>query len=232
MFTPEPTGGVVWHANRGAITLRITIHGKAAHVGRQFAGVNAFEEMLRLCEPLAQLKREVEQRATKYAISPARASQSILMLGGEARGGSNFNVVPESFSFTVERRINPEENLADEKGRLFEALDQARTGKARFDVEVLQEGAASASSEDSPAAMALSQAIETVTGQKPRFEMCPGLLETRFYAERGIPAFAYGPGLLSVSHGPDEFVPVENIVRCSEVYALSAMTLLDDRRGE
>jgi hypothetical protein len=29
--------------------------------------------------------------------------------------------------------------------------------------------------------------------------MCPGLLETRFYAAHGIPAFAYGPGLMTVS---------------------------------
>ena len=42
MLTPEPTGGVIWNANRGAISLRATMRGKAAHVGRQFEGVNAF----------------------------------------------------------------------------------------------------------------------------------------------------------------------------------------------
>jgi acetylornithine deacetylase/succinyl-diaminopimelate desuccinylase-like protein len=46
MLTPEPTGGVVWNANRGAISLRATLRGKAAHVGRQFEGVNAFERAL------------------------------------------------------------------------------------------------------------------------------------------------------------------------------------------
>jgi acetylornithine deacetylase/succinyl-diaminopimelate desuccinylase-like protein len=56
--------------------------------------------------------------------------------------------------------------------------------------------------------------------------MCPGLLEIRFYAERGIPAFAYGPGLLTVSHGPNEFVPLERIVECAQVYALTAAKLL------
>ena len=56
--------------------------------------------------------------------------------------------------------------------------------------------------------------------------MCPGLLEIRFYAERGIPAFAYGPGLLSVSHGPNEFVPVERILNCAQVYAMAAAQLL------
>ena len=56
--------------------------------------------------------------------------------------------------------------------------------------------------------------------------MCPGLLEIRFYAERGIPAFAYGPGLLSVSHGPDEYVSVDRVVECAQIYALTAAQLL------
>jgi acetylornithine deacetylase/succinyl-diaminopimelate desuccinylase-like protein len=33
MLTPEPTSGVIWNANRGAITVRVTVHGREAHVG-------------------------------------------------------------------------------------------------------------------------------------------------------------------------------------------------------
>ena len=33
MLTPEPTIGVVWAANRGALTMRVTVHGREAHVG-------------------------------------------------------------------------------------------------------------------------------------------------------------------------------------------------------
>src|SRR6188474_2273455 len=32
MLTMEPTSGVVWNANRGVISLRVTVHGKPAHV--------------------------------------------------------------------------------------------------------------------------------------------------------------------------------------------------------
>jgi hypothetical protein len=31
-------------------------------------------------------------------------------------------------------------------------------------------------------------------GREARFELCPGVLETRWYARNGVPAFAYGPG--------------------------------------
>ena len=93
-------------------------------------------------------------------------------------------------------------------------------------MEIFQEGASSGTSEEHPLARTLSRAIETVTGKPPVFEMCPGLLETRFYAQRDIPAFAYGPGLLSVSHGPNEFVPIQNLRDCAAVYALVAHAVL------
>jgi succinyl-diaminopimelate desuccinylase len=223
MLTPEPTGGVVWHAHRGAISLVVTVEGTAAHVGRQYAGVNAFERMLIVAQALAALKVEVEGRVTSEPIEPAAARHSILMLGGCASAGANFNVVPACCSFTVDRRINPEEDLAVERQRLLEVI--AATG-VKASVEVFQEARSSVSSQESALARALTASVEAVTGRVPRFELCPGLLEIRFYAERGIPAYSYGPGLLAVSHGPRELVPIDRLVECAQVYALTAAELL------
>ena len=220
MLTPEPTGGVIWNANRGAISLRAIMRGKPAHVGRQFEGVNAFERALPAIARLMDIKKEVERRETQQNIAPAAARKSILLLGGRVEGGTNFNVTPDYFSFTVERRINPEENLEEEKRRLLQALQG-------FEIETLQEGAATATSERDPIGVILSRNIVLLTGKEPVFEMCPGLLETRFYAAHGIPAFAYGPGLLSVSHGPNEFVPIRNIALCATIYALTAAEVLN-----
>ncbi len=219
MLTPEPTGGVVWNANRGAISLGATLRGKAAHVGRQFEGVNAFERALPALQRLLEIKREVELRETRYEIAPAAARKSILLIGGRVDAGTNFNVTPDRCSFTVDRRINPEENLAEEKRRLLEAL-------AGFEIEVLQEEPAAATPAADALGVILARHIAAVKGKEPAFEMCPGLLETRFYAARGIPAFAYGPGLLRVSHGPDEFVPIRNVAECALIYALTAADLL------
>ena len=226
MLTPEPTGGVVWNANRGAVTLEVTVKGKTAHVGRQFEGVNAFERALPILEELKRLKGEVEARATWYRLAPEAARRSILMMGGQAQAGTNFNVVPERFTFTVDRRTNPEEDFAIEKQRLLAVLDAARVKGIDLDVKLLQEGASAGTAEDVPLGRTLANCIRETAGREARFEMCPGLLETRFYAGQGIPAFAYGPGLLTVSHGPNEFVPIERIVECAKIYALAAADLL------
>ena len=226
MLTPEPTSGVVWNANRGAISLNITVNGKPAHVGLQHEGINAFEEMLPIANALLELKKEVEERITDYKVMPEIARHSILMMGGQSGGGSNFNLVPGEFSFTIDRRINPEEELETEKQKLVDALETIRDEGIDLDYQIFQEGYSSGVREDTPLAQALVNNIETVMGKPPEFEMCPGLLEIRFYAQKGIPAFAYGPGLLTISHGPDEYVEIDNIMKHTAIYALTALDTL------
>jgi succinyl-diaminopimelate desuccinylase len=233
MLTAEPTDGVIWNANRGAISLAVTVRGKPAHVGLHYLGVNAFEQMLRVAEALSTLKREVSARITGFHIEPEAAQRSILLMGGRCAGGSNFNLVPETCTFTVDRRINPEEDLATEKRRLLDVFERLRGEGIDLEVDIFQEAPSSGADERHPLAQALARNVAHVTGQTPSFELCPGLLEIRWYAQRGVPAFAYGPGLLSVSHGPDEYVPVENLTRAATIYALTARdALADANRGE
>jgi acetylornithine deacetylase/succinyl-diaminopimelate desuccinylase family protein len=226
MLLAEPTSGVVWNANRGAVTLRVRVFGKSAHVGLQHQGENAFERMHRVVERLQELKQEVEKRTTKCNIGAGQAPNSILMLGGQSGGGTNFNVVPETCWFTVDRRINPEEHLAEEKARIIDVLKGCQREGIPLDWEVLQEGESASSHEDEAAGHGLAQAIQEVTGTAAHFELCPGLLETRFYAAQGVPSYAYGPGLLSVAHGPNEYVDPRRIIECAAVYALTATKIL------
>jgi succinyl-diaminopimelate desuccinylase len=226
MLLAEPTSGVIWNANRGAITLRVQVFGKSAHVGLQHQGQNAFERMHRVVERLQTLKQEVEKRSTRSKIGAEQAHNSILLLGGQSGGGSNFNVVPDHCWFTVDRRINPEEELDTEKAKLLDVLESCKRDGIPLEWEILQEGNSASCNEDSALGKALARSIRTVTGDTARFELCPGLLEIRFYAARGIPAYAYGPGLLSVAHGPNEYLDVRKMIDCAAIYALTAMDLL------
>jgi acetylornithine deacetylase/succinyl-diaminopimelate desuccinylase family protein len=226
MLLAEPTSGVIWNANRGAISLRVQVFGKSAHVGLQHQGENAFERMHRVVSRLQTLKHEVEQRTTGSRIGAEQARNSILMLGGQSGGGSNFNVVPENCWFTIDRRINPEEDLATEKAKLLDVLEGCKREGIPLKWEILQEGNSAACDEGVPLGKALSRSIRTVTGEAPRFELCPGLLEIRFYAAQGIPAYAYGPGLLSVAHGPNEYVDLRRVIETAAIFALTAIDAL------
>ena len=216
MVTAEPTGGVVWHASRGAITLRVEVHGREAHVGQAQLGINAFERMIRVAAPLADLAHDLfEQRG------------SMLVVGGAAGAGANFNVVPGSAWFSVDRRFNPEEDLDEEVARLTDTISEAATAAgADVTIEVLQRQPSGSTDETHPAALTLARCIAEVEGEAAAFEVCPGSLDTRWYAQLGIPAFAYGAGRLEVSHGPDEFIDEAAMRRCAEVYARFAGEML------
>ena len=226
MFTPEPTSGVVWNACRGAISMRVTVRGKPAHVGLHFRGVNAFEQAMEVAHAFTALGQRVARRRTRFNISPAAARRSVLLIGGQAAGGTNFNTVPAEYSFTLDRRINPEESLADEKRAMLAVIQRFRRRGFEIETHLLQEEPAAGVSSDAPAARAMAASARKISGHAPRFEMCPGLLEIRYYAQRGVPAYAFGPGKLELAHGPIESVVLKKVYEFTAIYALAAARIL------
>jgi succinyl-diaminopimelate desuccinylase len=223
MLTAEPTGGVIWHACRGAITLRVRTSGREAHVGYVHEGVNAFEHMIRIAEPLTALSRELLDKRTSFPVGSDEAAGSMLVVGGQAGAGAGFNVVPGSAWFSIDRRFNPEEELDEELARLTGMIDEAAAAAgAQVEIEVLQAQPSGSTDQNHPAAETLARCTEAVEGARATFQLCPGVLDTRWYSQLGIPAFAYGGGRLDISHGPDEYIEETAMRRCAAVYALFA----------
>src|SRR5688500_4170566 len=104
MLTMEPTSGVVWNANRGVISLRVTVHGKPAHVGLHFRGVNAFRGMLTVAEMFAALEAGVSGRTTRFDIRPEAARRCVMVIGGQMGGGRNGQDLPGIASCTIAGR--------------------------------------------------------------------------------------------------------------------------------
>lgn len=226
MLMPEPTSGAVWSASKGALSLRVTVKGKAAHVGLASLGVNAFERMVGVAQSVLSLKPSIEKRETTLAVSPPEARRSVIVVGGRSGSGENFNSVPERAFFTVDRRLNPEEDLAAAKREMFAVLEEEKRKGIDLEVQILQEGESSRAGETTTLAETLARSVGEVTGTAPGFELCPGLLETRYFIRQGIPAYAYGPGILEVSHKADEYVRIADVLNCAMVYALTAARLL------
>ena len=102
-------------------------------------------------------------------------------------------------------------------------IEEAADGAgAEVDIEVLQAQPSGSTDMDHPMAQTLARCVEAVGGAGARFQLCPGVLDTRWYSQLGIPAFAYGGGRLDVSHGPHEYIDEMAMRLCAAVYALFA----------
>lgn len=227
MLTAEQSGEVVWNAAKGALSLRVDVHGHPIHVGQAFKGVNSFLHMLKVAAPLEGYAREMSERHTSYPVGAGEAPGTMVVVGGRSGGGSNFNVVPGRTWFTVDGRFNPEENIDAELARIAALVnDAARAAGADVSIEVTQLAPPADTPLTDPAAALLGDCVADISGAPARFELCAGCLDTRWYAQLGIPAFGFGPGRFDVSHGPDEYVDESAMRRVAAVYGLYAARLL------
>jgi succinyl-diaminopimelate desuccinylase len=91
--------------------------------------------------------------------------------------------------------------------------------------EILQDARSAVTPPEDDFVQAAAGAAAAVTGSPPTVTCCPGVLETRIYNRLGIPAVAFGPGLIERMHAPDEDVPVANLVDAARIYAKVAAGL-------
>ncbi len=226
MLMPEPTGGVIWNGNRGAISHLLSLRGEMAHVALQHQGRNAFEGMLELGAMLQELKRTVEARTFGEDAAGFDGPPSVLLLGGICRGGTNFNVVPEAVSFSIDRRFHPLEDERRVEREIEGVLRKIRRRGWAVSVQCLQRGGASLTPPTAPVIEAARAVAASVEGRAPRITLCPGILESRFFLAHGTPSLAYGPGLLEVSHTNEEYVSLPKILDVARIYARVAWVML------
>ncbi len=127
------------------------------------------------------------------------------------RGGERINVIPERAWARLDVRLLPDTDSA-----AFLAEIKRRLGPG-FTVKVLVTSPPAA---PSPASGRLYGALESVLGREapviPTF--IPGFTDSRFFRERGTPAYGVSPFKLGPEdsrgiHGPDERIPLAEIDR-------------------
>ena len=236
MLTAEPTGGVVWHASRGAITLRVD--GRRARGARRPGAprgerVRAHGADRRAARALA---RELLARRTAIRWE-RRGRGSMLVVGGASGSGANFNVVPGAAWFSVDRRFNPEEDL--ERGaRAADADDRRRRRRIGADVERRRAAAAAvrrAPTAQHPAALALGALRQRPSRARRRASSCARACSRRAGTRSSaFPRSPTAPGGSTSPTARDEYIDEAAMRRCAAVYALFAASALapgGSRRG-
>jgi succinyl-diaminopimelate desuccinylase len=208
--------------------VRVRVRGRPAHVGLHYEGVNAFAAAVDVTVALRELEQVLRERRStlEFSSSSPRAGESIMLVGGVSGGGTNFNIVPAEFSFTVDRRPNADEDYAEAKRELLALLASCRDRGVELDWQVLQDAPSAVTPAGSDFVQTVAGAVTAVTRATPTVTCCPGVLEVRVYDQLEIPAVAFGPGVIERMHGPDEDVPLANLVKAAAIYAEVARVLV------
>jgi succinyl-diaminopimelate desuccinylase len=131
------------------------------------------------------------------------------------------NVVPDSCRALLDYRITTGQTTRDLLDALETTLDDLRlrnplllvTSRVVLTVEPVE------TDTDCTLLRALTEAVEHVTGARPRYFGKTGTSDANLVHQRlGIPVVAYGPGNDS-GHKPDEHVRISDLGLVAEAYA-------------
>jgi acetylornithine deacetylase/succinyl-diaminopimelate desuccinylase family protein len=220
----EPSNLEVNTAHKGVARWRLTTFGKAAHASTPQEGVNAIYKM-------AKAVIKLEGIAEKYLQQEERAHP---ILGGPTlnvgiiRGGVKDNIVPDSCEITIDRRLLPGETWHEVEKEFREELEKLSREDPNFKYELKPYQVYNAAETPSthPFVRLAKNAVKDVLGRESTVEGFVATTEMSHLVEAGIPSIILGCGDLKVAHTVNEYVPVQQIVDATKIYALIILRYL------
>jgi acetylornithine deacetylase len=234
---PEPTSLDLVPATAGALTFRLRVPGLAAHASRRTAGTSAVEKFWPVFRALRDL--EARRNAAPHPLM-ARWDIAYPIEIGAVRGGDWPSSVPDQLIAEGRCGVALGESPESARRDLEDAVDHACDGDpwlCDHRVTVQWWGgqfAPGMTDLHAPVITALSRAHARVSRRaQQKTWAAPYGSDLRLMTSLGgVPTVHYGPGDVSLAHGPAERVPVAEVLTATRVLALLAIDYCSARADE
>jgi acetylornithine deacetylase len=204
----EPTDLQPLAAHKGVARWNLTTRGLAAHSSTPHLGRNAIYTMADALLALRTHANQLTARAPHAQLGAPTLSVGVIT------GGSAVNVVPDTCTIQIDRRLVPGETPASAETELRAAL--AEFADISLSEPIVAAPAFSVS-EESPAVKACLAAAHAL-GVSAVPEYANYCTDASFYPGHEIPAVVFGPGSIAQAHTADEFIEIAELERGAEAY--------------
>lgn len=218
-------------ASLGDAEYLITVHGKAAHSGRGWTGVNAIEYGASLIEDLKRLGVEVSKRRSRIDTEPGYGIRK--MKGGlyvnTAKGGLKGNIIPDTFEFLVDRRFIPEENEARVRSEIARVVKEfgAKHREVKVSLKMILSYDPMLTAPNHPLVRTVRKVARRVLGSDVRPCGSQGSTDMAAVSKLGIPVAVIGATRLDSNiHGIDEHVRINDLTSITKILAHTFLELL------
>lgn len=213
----EPTELQIAVAHRGFVALEVEVFGRAAHGSRPHLGIDAIAKMGRVLVGIEELDTRLRSNPTHPFVGSGSVHASLI------EGGQEFSSYPARCLLQAERRTIPGESVELVEQELREIVARAGEGDPDFSAEVR------APISRNPFEVAVDEAIveavrrhaTSVLGSTPETVGVSFWADSALLADAGIPTVLFGP-IGEGAHAETEWVDVESLERCTEIYVAVA----------
>lgn len=232
----EPSSLYPIIAHKGIDYFQIDFHGKAAHSSRPENGANAIYAAVDFISAVkAVLIPEFDNLSHPYLGKPtinvglmcgsAEINKPFLLQQSETFAG----VVPDEASVFIDVRWIPGQSIPQIQSQLQALADSILPKNPGISAEVnyipLPRPAMEISPEEA-LPQAILESISQVSPETAEFKGLSGFMDSGIlYGVAGILSMVFGPGDLSVAHGINEKVEVEQIIKAAQIYTKTALDI-------
>ena len=215
----EPTGLAPMIGHKGGLGVEITVFGKAAHGSSPEEGINAISRMAGIIRALDALAEDISARR-----DPMFGNASLAVT--RIHGGQAVNVIPDSCTIRLDRRLIPGETLVDALDEISAVVDGEmivdRSSKASVEKTIGIEPCKI--SPEEPIVKVVKESIAQVRGKKQEvsgFSACCDMW--CLVKGANIPTVILGPGKISMAHKANESISVDDLYDAAKIYAAIAV---------
>jgi succinyl-diaminopimelate desuccinylase len=226
----EPEAGEICATAKGAVRIRLDLTGVMAHGAMPQHARNPLAVAAAVVTGLETLQQGLQDEHGEHEHLGWTYLTPTVVLGGDI---DQINVIPATATVCVDARTVPG---VDHPSMVTSVADLARrAGEAAgvgVEVTVVDDRPAVSTPLDHPVVRALHEAHESVVGAPAVYGGVPGSTDgTILTRDAGLATVVYGPGGKWIAHQADEFVEVDEIVRCASVYAEAARLFVTGGSG-
>jgi succinyl-diaminopimelate desuccinylase len=232
----EPSGvDRVCLGHRGVYWFKVTTHGSIAHGSMPYLGISAIDHIAEFLHGVThELKPALATRKTSVPVEPPGSRYASInvnsVFGGQPEVGTQTPCVADRSGAIFDRRFLSEESFEQVRGEIHSMLEdlQAKNPDFKYNIEDLMIVHPVHTDENCKLVTTISDSVETIFGRRPKLTASPGTYDQKHVVRIGNveQCIAYGPGILSQAHLPDEYCLIEDVVNSAKVMALTAMQLL------
>ncbi len=221
--------------HRGVYWFEVATLGRIAHGSMPFLGVSAISKMSDLITTIERdLKPQLSRRMTAMPVEPPEARYPSINVnsisGGQPTGGLQTPCVADRCEAIFDRRFLMEEPIAEVQAEIHDLLNSLTASDPDFQYEMkdLMTVQPVMTDPHSRLVTTMAEAVRDVLGSAPPLIASPGTYDQKHVMRLGMvdQCIAYGPGILHLSHQPDEYCRVDHLVNGCRAMALGAMRML------
>lgn len=204
----EPTSLQPMRAGKGYCLAEIILRGREGHSAYPALGASAIFRAARLVNRIEKIAEELKREQLAEFEPPYTTLNVGLIQGGTAK-----NIIAGQCRFTLEWRPLPGQAASHVLDLINAAIDDEKSLDADFDcsLEVVRLDSGMETKADSALVRFMVDAGGREAGTIAFGTEAPQM------AELGAEAVVFGPGNIRVAHRTNEFVPLEELHRCTEV---------------